>query len=319
MTSRRIPLLVTLLPLLAGIALYWWLWSGWAAEFRGLLHAWLPDATLDIGGFPYRMEANVASPHLTGGDAVRLDASADLARINRGPWQPELTVIAADMPVFSAAVSPGLSVRFAGKTAVSSVHVMDGRLARLSTVIEAATARLGFTGLQIAADTLELHLRERRDAAAPAASPTAPPRGQLVIAGTRLRMGSGDALTLAADLLVTGPGRLTGYDAWAKTGTIELTALSLADAHGAVAVVKATLVPVERSGLRVSGTVQTICPASVAAAFAGMPPPVEQRLRIPVRLAFEGMAGGLTLSELPADLATRPVRGQEPDCPVLRR
>jgi hypothetical protein len=274
---------------------------------------------VEISGFPYRMEANVASPRLAGGDAVRLAASADRARVNRGPWQPELTVIGSDRPQFSATVSPAISVAIAGKTAASSVKVVEGRLARLSTVIEAATARLGFTPLAIAADTLELHLRERRDAASLPGSPAGAPRGQLVITGERLRFGGGDALTFDADMLVTGDARLGGYDAWAKSGTVEVTRFTLADASGVVASVKATLVPEGRSGLRVAGTVETVCPANIAAAFAAAPPVSERRLRAPVRLTFEGVAGAVSVSGLPADLATRATRGQVAACPVLRR
>lgn len=316
---KRIPLWMTLLPLVAGVGLYWYLWSGWADGFKAVLQGWLPGTTVEITGFPYRMEANIVSPRLAGGAAVKLTASADRARINRGPWQPELTVVGADAPRLAAVVSEVLRVDIAGKTAASSVHVIDGRLARLSTVIEAATARLGFTPLAIAADTLELHMRELRDAAAAAAGPAGAPRGQLVIVGQRLQLGGGDALTLNADLTVTGDARLTGYDAWAKSGTVEVKTLSLADASGEVASVRATLVPEGRTGLRIVGTIETICPQTIAAATSAAPPVSEKRLRAPLRLAFEATAGVMKLAALPTDLATRATRGQVPPCPVVRR
>ncbi|WP_426165639.1 hypothetical protein [Sandarakinorhabdus sp. DWP1-3-1] len=320
---RRIPLWLTLVPLVVGIAIYGWLWSGWAREFRATIEDWLPGATVSISGFPYRMEADVAAPRLAGGDVVRLTAAADRARINRGPWQPELTVIGTDRPRFSVTVGSLLSATIAGKSAASSVKVVSEggatRLVRLSSVIEAATARLGFTPVAIAADSLELHLRERRDEVAIPGSPAGAPRGQLVLAGERLRFGTGDALTFAADMLVTGDTRLTGYDAWARSGTIELTSLTLSDASGEIASVKATLAPQGRTGLRVAGTITTVCPASIAAALAAAPSPSEKRLRAPVRLSFEGVAGAVTLGGLPADLATRPTRGQLPACPVIRR
>ena len=317
--KRRFSLWLTLLPLVAGLGLYGWLWSGWADDFKTTLQGWLPGTTVAIAGFPYRMEANVVAPRLVGGDAVKLAASADQARINRGPWQPELTVIGSDGPRFSAVVSPALSVAIAGKSAASSVKVVEGRLARLSTVIEAATAQLGFTPLAIAADTLELHLRERRDQATIPGSPAGAPRGQLVLAGQRLRLGGGDALTFDADMLVTGDARLTAYDAWARSGTVEVTGLTLADASGVVASVKATLVPQGRDGLRVAGTVETVCPGNIAAAFAAAPPVSERRLRTPVRLSFQGVAGAVTLTGMPLDLAMRATRGQMPSCPVIRR
>jgi hypothetical protein len=86
-----------------------------------------------------------------------------------------------------------------------------------------------------------------------------------------------------------------------------------------VARVKATIVPIGRSGLRLAGTIETVCPASVAAAIAAAPPVSEQRLRAPVQLAFQGVPGAVTLAPLPADLARRAVRAQLPPCPVLRR
>ncbi len=315
---RRWPLWLTLVPLVAGIAFYATLWSGWAEEFRASVAQWLPAAKLTITGFPYRLEANVAAPQLSGGDVVRLSASAATARINRGPWQPDVTVIGTEAPRFAAMVSPVISAEVTGKTALSSVHVDAGKLARLSSVVEAAQGRIGLSPVAIAADTLEIHLRERHDVATPA-SPTGPARGQAVVTGARLRFGEGDALTFAAYMLVTGPARLAGYDRWAQSGTIEVTGVTLADAHGEVARLVGTLAPVGRDTLQMAGTISTICPLNIAAALAAAPPVTEKRLRAPVLLAFQGRAGAVVLAPPPADLARRPVRGQMPDCPALRR
>lgn len=315
---RRIPIWLTLVPLIVAIGVYHLLWQGWARDFDAMLRGWLPTSNLAVGGFPYRLEAEVTNPALQGGDIVKLFASASRALINRGPWQPELTVIRADYPRFSAIVGPGLGASFSGKSALTSVKVVEGRLDRLSTVIEAANARLGFSPVKIAADGLELHLREIVPGAAAPESATPPPRGQLVVSGQRIRFDGGDAMTLAADMAVTGPARLTAYDRWATTGTVELTSLTLADAHGEVASIKATLVPVGRTALRFAGTIDTICPASIEAAFAGSPAPAEKRLRAPLRLAFEGVAGAMRLTGMPNDLALRATRGQLPPCPVLR-
>jgi len=316
--TRRIPLWLSLVPLAIGIAAYFWLWSGWAQQFEAAITPWLPGTQVSVGGFPYRLEAEVAAPKLAGGDIVKLTASAARARINRGPWQPDLTVISTEAPRFSAIVGPGIGASLTGKTAMTSVKLFDGKLARLSTVVEAARARLGFSPAEIAADSLEVHVRERLPEAGSPTSPTGPVRGQLVVAGQRLRFDKGDALTFAADLLATGPARLDAYDRWATSGTIEVTALTLADAHGEVAKVIATIVPVGRRTLRFAGTIDTICPQGVAAAFADLPPPAEKRLRAPVRLSFAGDAGAVVLARLPADLALRPVRAQMPACPVLR-
>ncbi len=315
---RRVPLWLTLVPLLVGIAGYYWVWSGWARDFGAVISAWLPGTAVEVTGFPYRLEADVAQPQLSGGDVVRLTATASSAAINRGPWQPELTIVSTTEPRFAAVVGPGVGASVAGKTGLTSIHMAGGQLARLSSVVEAARARLGFTSAVLAADTLELHLRERHDAPPPKTSPVGAVRGQLVLLGQRLRIDNGDALTFAADIAVTGAGRLLGYDSWATTGTIEIGRASLADAHGEIASLTATIVPQGRTGLRFAGTVETICPLNVAAAFAGTVAVPEARLRTPLRLSFAGVAGAVRLDGLPADLATRPTRAQLPPCPVLR-
>ncbi len=319
---RRVPLWLTLVPLAAGILVYWLLWAGWSRDFEATIKPWLPDTDLAIAGFPYRMEADVERPRLTGGTVVKLEASATRAQINRGPWQPELTIIATQAPRFSAIVGPGIGASLSGLTGLTSIHVLEGRLVRLSTRIEAARARLGFTSAVIGADLLELHLRETGgDAAAPTGATTGPTpatRGQLVIDAQRLRLDKGDALTVKGDIDVTGAARLISFDGWASAGTIEVRNLAIADAHGEIARVAATIVPLGHNGLRFAGTVTTICPASVAAAFAGAVPVIEQRLRAAVRLSFEGVAGAVRLAGLPDDLAARSVRSQLPACPVLR-
>jgi hypothetical protein len=314
---RRVPLWVTILPLVAGIGVYWYLWSGWARGFEAAIQPWLPGVPVSATGFPYRLEAEVENPSLSRDGIVKLGLSASRLRINRGPWRPELTVVQAIAPRFSAVVSPLVSASVGGREAQVSIKVENDRLARLSAAISAAEARLGFLTAPLTADSLELHLRER-DGKTAAASPARPPRGQFVVAGERFRIGGGDALTLAADTTITGPARLTDYDNWTTSGTLEVTSLTLADAHGEVASATATLVPRGRLGLRFAGTVTTVCPASVKAAFDGAPAPAEKRLRMPVRLAFSGVPGAILLEGMPADLATRPVKAQLPPCPVIR-
>lgn len=317
--NRRIPLWLTLIPLIAAIAIYWLFWSGWARDFKAAVAAWLPASELAVSGFPYRLELDVANPRLVTGDVVRITATASRAQINRGPWQPQLTIVNAENPRFAAIVGPAIAVSISGKSAASSIKILDGRLARLSSVIAAASLRTGFTPMPVTADALEIHLRERIPTAAAADSgPTEAPRGQLVITGERLRLGGGDALSMAADITANGAARLLSYDNWATTGTLELTSLTLGDAHGEVARIRATLVPRARTGLRFAGTIETICPASIAAALDRRPAPSEKRLRAPVLLSFEGMTGEIRLTGAPTDLATRPVRGQLPPCPVLR-
>ena len=316
--SRRFPLWLTLVPLVAAIAIYWLFWSSWARDFGDELGRVLPAKGVAVTGFPYRLEARVVAPDWRAGDAVQVTASADSALVNRGPWATELTVIRAEYPRFAAIVGPGFGASFSGKTASTSVRIIDGKLARVSSIIEAAKVSVGFLPTAITADTLELHLRVRVPAAASAASATPPPRGQLVVRGERARLDGGDALTIMANMTANGPVRLIDFDRWAEAGTIEISKLTLGDAHGTVASVAATLVPVGRKALRFAGTIETVCPATLVAAWSGVAAPKELRLRVPVRLAFDGVAGAVRLAGVPGDLAGRARRGQDPACPVVR-
>ncbi|MBB6227678.1 hypothetical protein FHS79_001857 [Polymorphobacter multimanifer] len=315
--KRRVPLWLTLVPLLAAGGLYFLLWRGWAGEFEAELAQWLPEESLAIGGFPYRLEATVAGPAVQIGETITLRVSAAAARINRGPWQRELTVVRLEAPQASATVSPAIRASITARSATASINWGEGRLRRQSTIFQAARFRLGSNPLPITADTLEMHLRERAETAVPPSSPTFAPRGQLVLAGTRLRLAGGDALTMAAEVLATGAARLTDYDRWARGGTLEITRLSLSDGHGEVVSASGTLVPQQRDGLQLAGTLTTVCPYAVAAAFAGTVPAPEKRLRVPVRLAFSGAYEAPVLAPFP-DLSRRPRREQQPDCPRLR-
>jgi len=320
---RRIPLWLTLVPLVVAGVLYGVLWRGWAEEFRAELTPWLAGAPA-ITGFPYRLEADANAPRLSRGEVVKLEASAARARINRGPWQPELTVLQLQTLRASARVSPAISARLEGNTAITSINWGEGRLRRLSSVVQAARLTLGQfpsgtpggtmggINLPITADTLELHLREREGDPVPDTSPTQAARGQLVLSGTRLRLGKGDALTMAAEVLATGPARLTGYDLWAGTGTLEITRLTLSDAHGEVVSARATLAPKGRDELRLAGTITTVCPLTISGSAA-----TEYRLRVPVRVAISGTPEALILDPLSEDISRRPRRTKEPACPKL--
>ncbi len=321
------PLWLTLVPLLVGGLVYWSVWTGWAGEFRQTVAAWLPGQTVSVSGFPYRIEASVDQPHLRLAGVVRVEATATHALVNRGPWQPDLSVVRAEQPRFLVAVDAqgqrtALQVSAEGKSSLTSVHLLQGQLARLSTVIEAARIRLGFLPAPLTADTLEVHLREVPGRLPEPWSPKLPARGEMVVRGERLRIAGGDALTLAADIAVTGRTRLTSFVGWADGGTVEIGRLTLADAHGDIATLGATLVPAGRTGVRFAGTIDTVCPTTVAAAFSGAPQGGELRLREPLRLAVEGAVdavGAVRVSGLPADLATRARRAQLPACPRLTR
>lgn len=315
--SKRPPLWLTLVPLITAVALYGLLWRGWANDFKVEVARVLPAATLQMGGFPYRLEAQVSQPALSLGQVLRLTINAESARINRGPWRPNPTVIRLENPQVSVAVSPSVSAAITARSATASINWGEGRLRRQSNILQAAVVRLGASPIDIRADTLELHLREQDGAPVPQSAPVRQARGQLVLAGSRLRLAGGDALTLAAEVLATGSARLSDYARWADGGTLELTRLTLADAHGDVLSAQATLAPVGSQDIDIAGTISTVCPASLAAAFAGTAPAAEKRLRVPVRLAFQGRFEAMRLAPLP-DLGSRPRRDQEPDCPRLR-
>lgn len=316
-TAKRPPLWLTLVPLVAAVTLYGLLWRGWAQDFQAELARYLPEPTLQMGGFPYRLEAQVSQPTLSLGDVFTLAIKADSARINRGPWRPNPTVLRLENPQIAVAASPAISARITARSATASINWGEGRLRRQSTILQAATLSLGTSPLAISADTLELHLREQDGAPVPQSSPTREARGQLVLSGSRMRLAGGDALTMAAEVLATGSTRLTDYVRWTDGGTLELTRLTLADAHGDILSAQATLVPNKSQTIDIAGTISTVCPATLAAAFAGTAPAAEKRLRVPVRLAFEGRFESMRLASLP-DLTRRPRRDQEPDCPRLR-
>lgn len=317
--KRRFPLWLTLIPLIVSILGYHWYWSGQRDAFRAELARVLPGATVEIGGFPYRLEASVAAPNLSSRAAdITATASATSAVLNRGPFQRDLTVmrttdprIAARIPALAAS---GLTI--AARAAQSSLHLgKSGVIARLSMAFEDARIDLALLGGSVTAKRFEVHIREIPGRLAEPWSPTLPERAQVVLAGEAVRFGGGAPLRLAGELRLTGPTRLVNYANWAGKGTVEVRALTLSDATGEILRLDATLVAAVARP-RVAGTIVTVCPRTVQAALAFAPRVSEQRLRIPVRLAFGGSPGAWTLTGLPA--TPRPVRAQQPACPALR-
>ncbi len=313
---RRFPLWLTVVPLLVAVAGYWWFWSGYRDAFRTEIAKVLPGKPVTIGGFPYRLEANVDAPRLQSQGDVAATARANRVILNRGPWQRELTIIRSIEPRLAASV-PGLAasgVTVAAPSAESSLHLVDGRIVRLSNVFTAARVELALLGLPVTATKLELHFRETPGRTPEAWSPTLPERAQLVVNGEGVRSAAGAPLKLAADLRITGQTRLISFARWAPNGTVEVHGLTLGDATGEVLRLDATLLA--SGGIpRLTGTFVTACPLTVQAALAG-DRVSEQRLRIPVKLSLSGSPGAWQLGALPAP--GRPVRAQQPPCPVLR-
>ncbi len=315
--KRRVPLWVTFVPLVVGVAGYYALWTGYADAFRTEVAAVLPGRAVTIGGFPYRVAASVEAPTLaTAGPGLIATVSAASVAADRGPWRPELTVVRLTQPRLRFAVAPIDRATFAlsAPAALSSVHLAQGRLVRLSSVFDHPRFSVGIIPGEISADRLEVHLREtptdRRAA-------TAAAQGEIVLAGSVVRIAGGDPLALAATVTITATAPLHSVADWADGGAVEITRLTLADASGEVLAIAASGTVPEHGNLRLAGTVDTVCPASVAAAFAGLVATPEVRLRRPVRLAFSGVPGALAMT-LP-ETTGLDRRKQLPPCPLLRR
>lgn len=323
--SRRIPLWATLIPLLLGIAVWGFLWRGHEAQFEADLRQVLPaDADIDAGGFPYRLEAQLGEVKLEHRDAaLELGLAATEARINRVPWQRDRQVITVGASQARAALTPlqGAFVVVDAPEALASLRLDGERIARLSVVWQAPTITTGLFGVPVKAESFEAHLRETpadADAKGGAAGPRLPTQAQLVLAGTGVRFGGSAPLKLALDSEMTGPGPITSLAGWEQGGTAEIRSATLSDKTGEVARLSATLVE-EEGRLRIAGTVETVCPATVRAAIAGTAAPREMRSRVPEKIVVGGtLPGGMTAAPRDPAKPPPPVRGQEPPCPALR-
>lgn len=328
---KRFPLWITLVPLVAGVAGWWWVWNGYRDRLEADIRALVPGAVVTTGGFPYRLEATVrparighSGPDLTAG------GEADVAVVNRQPWSPDHSVFNLTKPLLRVSLggltAAHMSVR--SDTAQASVHI-DRRkenfyggapvLARMSIVWDRPTITTGLLPGTLTAATFEAHARETPSRPNPASrSPRGPMQAQLVFRGTDVRMGEGAPLAMEAEVQVTAPAPVRGFAGWANGGgTAELTRLTLSDRTGEVLSMSATGVAAQNYDLLLNGTVTTVCPASVAAAFAGQPAPSELRRRKPVVIAFQGRAGeAMTLGDFSG--APTQVLKQEPPCPRLR-
>jgi hypothetical protein len=321
----RIPLWATLLPLVAGIAIWAFVWRGYEQDFVEDLSAVLPANTrIETGGFPYRLEATVAPLAVTHADrALRLEAKAAELQVNRVPWQRDRQVLNLRGVTAEAALAPlaGAVARIDAASAQASLRLEGKRIARLSVVWAEPAIQTGLFATPARAQQFELHLRETpaKAGGADPASPRLPTQAQLVLSGTDVRFGGGAPLALGLDSELTGAGPIASLDAWEKNGTAEIRSATLSDSTGEVARMTATLVADGGRALRVSGVIETVCPMSVRAAIGGTAPVAEQRTRKPERIAIAGtLPGGLVASARDPALPPPPVRGQEPPCPRLR-
>lgn len=319
--SRRIPLWATLIPLLLGIAVWGLIWRGYEAQFEADLRRVLPaDLAIDAAGFPYRLEARLTGVKLAHEDAaLEMGLAAEQVAINRVPWQQDRQVITIGKSQARAALKPlaGATLVVDAPEAVASLRMEGPQIARLSVVWQKPTLSTGLIALPMTADSFEAHLRET-PATGPASGPRLPTQAQLVLAAAGLRLGAGAPLKLALDSEMTAPGPITSLAAWEQGGTAEIRSATLSDATGEVARLSATLVA-EGGRLRLAGTVETVCPATVRAAIAGHSAPPEKRSRVAEKIAIGGtLPGGLTAAPRDPAKPPPPVRGQEPPCPALR-
>lgn len=319
---KRFPLWTTLIPLAVGIGVYWQLWDRQHDAFRAdLERVFGADQGLVVTGFPYRLEAELgplALKHERGDWTARLSASQ--AIVNRGPWRPDPTILRLQQPQLSLAAPSlaGAIFDVQGMASQTSLRWAGDRIARLSTDVDDARLSLGLLAAPAAAKRFELHFRETPTTRDPASrAPTDPEQAQIVLGGEAFRFAGGDPLTLAGEAALTSVGAIRSLAAWQTGGTLELKRLTLADKTGEVLALAATVVPGPAGSLRVAGTIDTVCPRTVEAAFAGQAAPAEERrARKSVRLTFDGAPGAYRLTTpVPERL---PVRGQEPACPRLR-
>jgi hypothetical protein len=322
MFGQRLPLWITIVPLLAGLLAYALWWKGKLDLYRAETRPWLGAGAL-YGGFPYRLQADAGpvTRTLAGAD-TRLTLSAARVTVDRQPWQASLSVIGFAGPKLDAA-APGLGGARAGILAArgrASIDTAFGRIVRLSSEFTDAIVTLGILPMQVTVGQFEVHMRETP--VAPILLPTGPKmpaQAEVVVRGETVRLGGGDALALEARLAVTSSSPLRSARGWAAgAGTVELQRLTLGDAHGIVVDANATIVPGPDRGLRVTGTLTTVCPSSVLAAMAGKEALREFRARVPLHIAFGGPIGAVVPMTNLAALGRFGVRAQEAPCPVLR-
>lgn len=321
--ARRIPLWTTLVPLLLGVAVWAFIWRGYEADLAADLQSVLPpDAGIETGGFPYRLEARLGAMKLEQQDsALRLALAVDGASINRVPWQRNRQVISLGRSQAQAALLPipGAEFQIDAPAAQASLRLDGKRIARLSAVWQQPEIRTGLFEAALKASQFEAHLRETpAKGTAPGGRSPFPTQVQLVLNGTEVRIAQGAPLALALTGELTAPQPITSLATWQQGGAGEIRSAVLSDATGEVARLSAT-VSADGGQLRVSGTVETVCPASVRAAIAGAPAPAEQRSRKPERIAVSGtLPGGLVAAPRDPGKPPPPVRAQEPPCPRMR-
>lgn len=323
--SRRIPLWATLVPLVAGVLAWGWLWRGHAAGLRADIEAAVPAGqSIEMSGFPYRLEAHLAPFRDSyAGAAARADIVARELVVNRVPWQRDRQVVSLADSTVRVALAPlaGATASVKAAEAQASLRLEEGRIGRLSIVWEKPEIGSGLLPANAAADHLELHLREPPVGEAKGAGTSGGDAAQaeLVLAASGFRLGAGSPVALELQADITGQAPLRDFSAWAAGGAVAIRSLALRDATGEIARFTGRLTPDGSGRLRVEGAIDTVCPATVRAAVSGAAAPSEMRARKPERIAISGhVPAGLLAAAADPTRPTPPVRGQEPPCPRLR-
>jgi len=320
----RIPLWVTLLPLVAGGLGWWHLWQGYAEELRGSLAQILPEGTdIQLSGFPYRLEAKVDGLALSQRTAALSgELSASQLTVHRVPWQRNRQVLTLMQPDIELGVMP---LRFArtrlrAPSAIASLHLEGAQIARLSVVWEQPQIAAAFLPSPARAEKFEAHFRDTPANTTPAPETNADQaRADIVLLGEDLRFGAGSPVQLDLRASITAKASLHRFADWQTGGTLRVETFTLSDAGGEILRFHGSLKPDAQGGLQIRGEVATRCPTTLRAAVVGQRAGPEKRTRKILTLPVSGQfPQGIILPPQDPSRPAPPVRGQEADCPALR-
>ena len=319
---KRAGVWLALLPLIAGAFVWHIFWNRYRDRFEADLSRVLPGVEMHYGGFPYRLEARTKRLQLLHRDrALFAELEAGEMQIERSPWQPDRQVMGFLRPVLHVGIAPldGLMFDIASEGARSSLHLDGDRILRLSIVWPKPRFTFHLLPGPATADELQFHFRETPSSdEGSLSSPRHPTQAEIAAEAHGMRWKGGSPVDVDMNVQLTAAHAIRSYAIWAAGGTAEIDPLVISDAVGEVARVKATLVPDGEGRLRIAGTVETLCPATVRALAAGGSAPEEYRARRPVLIPFSGfLPGGLDLPPPEGGKPAPPVRAQIAPCPRL--